>query len=65
MHEHSRVKALHDIRDGEELILAGSIGTIVHVMKNGLGYEVEFTEPKHAVVGAGRRDLAEIETNAR
>jgi Domain of unknown function (DUF4926) len=56
--EHSRVRALRDIRDGDESIPAGAVGTIVHVIKDGVGYDVEFTSPKHVVISATRSELA-------
>lgn len=55
--EHSRVRALRDIRDGDESIPAGATGTIVHVVKDGVGYDVEFTSPKHVVISATRSEL--------
>lgn len=62
MQEHSRVRALHDIRVDEELVPAGATGTIVHViiMKDGFGYDVEFTSPKHVFIAAAQSEIAEI-----
>jgi hypothetical protein len=54
--EHSRVRALCDIRDGGESIPAGATGTIVHVIKD-VGYDVEFTSPKHVVISATSSEL--------
>jgi hypothetical protein len=56
--EHSRVRALRDIRDGDESIPAGATGTIVHVIKDGVGYDVEFTSPKHVVISAACSEVA-------
>ncbi|WP_292532950.1 hypothetical protein [Methylocystis sp.] len=55
--EHCRVKAVCDIHESGEIIPAGSTGTIVHVICDGLGYEVEFTSPKLVVVSAVRSEL--------
>ena len=57
--EHSRVRALRDIHDGGESIPAGATGTIVHVIKSGVGYDVEFISPKHVVISAARSELIE------
>jgi preprotein translocase subunit YajC len=38
--EHSVVEAISNIHEGDTVILAGSIGTIVHLHPK--GYEVEF-----------------------
>jgi hypothetical protein len=56
--EHSRVMAVREIHEGDELVPAGSTGTIIHVIKGGVGYDVEFTSPKHVVISAGRDELA-------
>jgi hypothetical protein len=56
--EHSRVRAVREIHEGDETVPAGATGTIVHVIKGGVGYDVEFTAPKHVVISAGRDELA-------
>jgi hypothetical protein len=56
--EHSRVRAVRDIREGSESVPAGATGTIVHIVKGGIGYDVEFTSPKHVVISANRSELA-------
>jgi len=40
--EHAVVEAIQNIHEGDTVILAGSIGTIVHLHPK--GYEVEFQE---------------------
>jgi hypothetical protein len=37
---------------------AGATGTVVHVIKGGVGYDVEFIAPKHVVISARRDELA-------
>jgi hypothetical protein len=56
--EHSRVMAVREIHEGDETVPAGATGTVVHVIKGGGGYDVEFTAPKHVVISAGRDELA-------
>lgn len=56
--EHARVRATCSIQDGDESVPAGATGTIVHVIRGGVGYDVEFTSPKHVVVSAARSELA-------
>jgi hypothetical protein len=56
--EHSRVKAVREIHEGDETVPAGATGTIVHVIKGGVGYDVEFTVPRHIVISAARDELA-------
>ena len=56
--EHSPVVAVRDIAEHGTVIPKGAVGTIVHVVRDGLGYDVEFTTPIHAVVTATREDLA-------
>jgi hypothetical protein len=48
--EFSRVKALVEIREGDDVAPAGSVGTVVDVIGGGAGFVVEFTSPKHVVV---------------
>jgi hypothetical protein len=52
------VRAVREIHEGDETVPAGATGTIVHVIKGGVGYDVEFTAPKHVVISAGRDELA-------
>jgi hypothetical protein len=56
--EHSRVKAIQEICDGDDTVPVGAMGTVVHVIKGGVGYDVEFTTPKHVIVSAGRDELS-------
>ena len=56
--EHTRVKALREIEEHGERVPAGATGTIVHVIKGGVGYDVEFTAPKHVIISAARDELA-------
>jgi len=56
--EHARVRAVTEIREGDQLVPAGASGTVVHVFKDGAGYDVEFTAPVHVVISALRRELA-------
>jgi hypothetical protein len=55
--EHSLVRALREIREGADSVPAGATGTIVHVIGGGVGYQVEFTEPKHLVISARPSEL--------
>ncbi len=55
--EHTLVRALREIREGTDSIPAGATGTIVHVLGGGVGYQVEFTAPKHLVISARPSDL--------
>jgi len=50
--EHSLVRALREIREGGDSVPAGATGTVVHVIGGGIGYQVEFTAPKHLVISA-------------
>lgn len=50
--EYSLVKARREIREGAHSVPAGATGTIVHVIRGGAGYQVEFTAPKHLVISA-------------
>jgi len=56
--EHTRVKALRAIEEHGESVPPGATGTIVHVIKGGAGYDVEFTSPRHVVISATRDELA-------
>ena len=56
--EHARVRAVKDIHEGDESVPAGATGTVVHVIKGGVGYDVEFTSPKHVIISASRSELA-------
>jgi hypothetical protein len=42
--------AVREIHEGDETVPAGATGTVVHVIKGGGGYDVEFTAPKHVVI---------------
>ena len=55
--EFSMVRATTDIRESETLVPKGAVGAIVLVYPENQAYEVEFTTPFHAVVGAPRREL--------
>ena len=37
---------------------AGSVGTIVHVYRNAAAYEVEFSQPFHAILTCERDDVS-------
>lgn len=56
--EHARVRAVKDIHEGDESVPAGATGTVVHVIKGGVGYDVEFTSPKHVIISALPSELA-------
>jgi hypothetical protein len=56
--EFSRVKALKAIHEHDQVAPAGSIGTVVEVVRGGEGYIVEFTSPSHVVVAARPNELA-------
>ncbi|GAC1627570.1 MAG: hypothetical protein NVS9B10_16670 [Nevskia sp.] len=55
--EHARVRALRAV--AAEGVIAGDIGTVVHVYRNGAGYEVEFAGPDDSpnVVTMNPKDL--------
>jgi len=59
--EYACVRAVKEIRDDEVVIPVGATGTVVCIIKNNFGYEVEFTEPIHVVVGVYRDEIALIE----
>ncbi len=58
--EYSLVKARRDIHEGAHSVPAGAIGTIVHVVRGGVGYQVEFTAPKHLVISARPSELIRV-----
>lgn len=47
---------LVDCEEGR--VPAGATGTIVHVWRNGAAFEVEFTQPFHAVATVQAQDIA-------
>ena len=55
--EHARVKAVSRIDERDESVPAIT-GTVVHVIRGGVGYDVEFTLPRHVVISATRDELA-------
>jgi hypothetical protein len=56
--EHAMVVAVRDIVDNGECVPVGATGTVVQVVRGGIGYAVEFTSPRHVVVSAAREELA-------
>lgn len=58
--EFSLVRAVKEIREGDKSVPAGTIGTVVDVLLGGIGYQVEFTEPKHLVISATRFEIEEV-----
>ncbi len=56
--ELSRVRAIREIEEAGERVPVGATGTVVHVIKGGIGYDVEFTVPRHIVISASRDELA-------
>jgi hypothetical protein len=58
--EHARVRAIKEIREGAAVVPIGAIGTVVHVIKGGIGYDVEFISPLHTVISASRSELKTI-----
>ena len=58
--EYSLVKARRDIHEGAHCVRAGAIGTIVHVVRGGVGYQVEFTAPKHLAISARPSELIRV-----
>ena len=58
--EFSLVKAISEIREGDKSVPVGATGTIVDVLLGGIGYQVEFTEPKHLVISVTRFEIEEI-----
>jgi len=60
--EHACVRAVTDIREGDELVPKGSTGAVVFVSESPgkTVYGVEFTKPVHTVVTAYREELAPV-----
>jgi hypothetical protein len=50
--EGTRVRLTRDVREQGRLHGVGSTGTIVHVYRDGVAFEVEITHPGHDVVTA-------------
>jgi len=55
--ELSVVALTHPIEIDDKSLPAGSLGTVVAAYDDGLGYEVEFENPFHAVITLEARDL--------
>lgn len=55
--ELSVVRLVHPVKEGRRTIPAGALGTIVHAYSDGVGYEVEFSSPFHAIVTLEAGDL--------
>jgi hypothetical protein len=55
--ELSSVVAASEIHDSGKTVPKGAEGAIVFVHDGGIGYEVEFIKPIHAVVSASRQEL--------
>lgn len=55
--EHSRVVAVREITEDMTIIPAGAVGTVINIIRGGVGYDVEFTTPIHAIVAAERAEL--------
>ncbi len=55
--ELSVVALMHPISIEDKSLPAGSLGTVVAAYDDGVGYEVEFETPFHAVVTLEARDL--------
>ena len=55
--EYSRVGRYAKSAKATMSVPAGATGTIVHVVRGGVGYQVEFTAPKHLVISARPSDL--------
>jgi hypothetical protein len=51
------VRALKEIRERNQIVPAGSVGTVVDVVRGGAGYIVEFTLPNSVVVSARPSEL--------
>jgi hypothetical protein len=60
--EHSRVRSTVNIHDAEETVPLGAEGTIINVIRGGIGYIVEFTKPAHKIVSARRDELEPIDS---
>jgi hypothetical protein len=50
--EHSRVTSVRDFSTDGQFVRKGACGTIVHVIGDGVGHIVEFTEPDHIIISA-------------
>jgi hypothetical protein len=48
--ELSVVRLVHPVKEGRRTLPAGAAGTVVHAYSDGIGYEVEFARPFHAIV---------------
>jgi hypothetical protein len=51
------VALTHPIDIDDRSLPAGTLGTVLAAYDDGLGYEVEFEKPFHAVVTVGAADL--------
>lgn len=56
--ELSVVALTHSVETGGQWMPSGAKGTIVAAYADGVGYEVEFEEPFHAVLTLAAGDLA-------
>ena len=58
--ELSVVRLTKSVRNGNRgrRMPAGSVGTIVHVYRNAAAYEVEFSQPFHAILTCERDDVS-------
>jgi len=56
--ELSVVALTHAVEAGGQWLPSGSRGTVVAAYADGVGYEVEFEQPFHAVVTLSAGDLA-------
>lgn len=56
--ELSVVALTHTVEVGGQWLPSGSKGTVVAAYADGVGYEVEFEQPFHAVVTLSAGDLA-------
>ena len=55
--ELSVVRLVHPVKEGRRTLPAGAAGTVVHAYSDGVGYEVEFSSPFHAIVTLEAGDL--------
>jgi hypothetical protein len=55
--EYAAVRLRHDVTSGGVTYKPGARGVIVHRHADGIGYEVEFTEPAFRVVTLTARDI--------
>jgi hypothetical protein len=60
LREHACVQAVKVIREGDKVIPRGATGVIVYVIKGGVAYGVEFTEPVHTIVTVSRDEIAPV-----